>query len=523
MIFLTHQEKLKFQELEQENKRIKIEMERKTKENSILNSNLKAQIQLSNDLDQGDFRQKYETTSKLLNSLMSINKDQNEEIDALKKKVLDLESKLGMQSVIMKKDSSNSSKPSGTNGFKKVITNRRQKSSKKQGGQKGHSGCTINKINLEEIKNDKNTVIEYIEINKTDSNQHMKPIIRTIEDIEIIRKVKVIKIYPNENGKYDIPKEFSVATQYGSNLKAMCVELLVANNNSTDAVKRFVRSITNFKINLSKATLINWLEVLCKKLKPQVVKIQEELNNAYYLNHDESQIKISGKTSNVICASNQYYTRLWISEKKSKKAIDDINFLPYYNGIIVKDGTSLYNQYGKCRSQCVSHILRYLKGIYDFNSHKGPKNMSNFLSKCIEERDKYIDKGIDSFNENEYTIYINEFYEILKEWIKEWKHSDSENNLVYDDERKLLQRFENEIQRSEILYFLKNFKVPATNNQAESDLRPIKIKQKIGKFRSEKGAVLYAIIRSCINTYKKQGYNSFNMFKKAFEHKLEII
>ncbi len=35
-----------------------------------------------------------------------------------------------------KKDSSNSSKPSGTNGFKKVITNRREKSNKNQGGQK---------------------------------------------------------------------------------------------------------------------------------------------------------------------------------------------------------------------------------------------------------------------------------------------------------------------------------------------------------------------------------------------------
>lgn len=34
------------------------------------------------------------------------------------------------------KDSSNSNKPSGTNGFKNVITNRREKSDKKRGGQK---------------------------------------------------------------------------------------------------------------------------------------------------------------------------------------------------------------------------------------------------------------------------------------------------------------------------------------------------------------------------------------------------
>ena len=47
-----------------------------------------------------------------------------------------------------KKDSSNSNKPSGTNGFKKVITNRREKSNKKQGGQKGHIGSSLVFITL---------------------------------------------------------------------------------------------------------------------------------------------------------------------------------------------------------------------------------------------------------------------------------------------------------------------------------------------------------------------------------------
>lgn len=66
------------------------------------------------------------------------------------------------------------------------------------------------------------------------------------------------------------------------------------------------------------------------------------------------------------------------------------------------------------------------------------------------------------------------------------------------------------------LYFLKDFKVPATNNQVELDQRNIKIKQKIGKFRSETGAEIYAIIRSCINTYKKHGINVYRALIKAF-------
>ena len=40
------------------------------------------------------------------------------------------------------KNSSNSGKPTSKDGFKKIIHNSREKSSKKPGGQNGHKGCT---------------------------------------------------------------------------------------------------------------------------------------------------------------------------------------------------------------------------------------------------------------------------------------------------------------------------------------------------------------------------------------------
>ena len=98
--------------------------------------------------------------------------------------------------------------------------------------------------------------------------------------------------------------------------------------------------------------------------------------------------------------------------------------------------------------------------------------------------------------------------------------SDTKNS-EYDNERKLLTRME-EDDKEQILYFLKDFKVPSTNNQAETDQGNIKIKQKIGKFRSETGAEIYATIRSCINTYKKQGINVYNAFIKAFKDETVI-
>ena len=95
------------------------------------------------------------------------------------------------------------------------------------------------------------------------------------------------------------------------------------------------------------------------------------------------------------------------------------------------------------------------------------------------------------------------------------------NNPLYDEERKLLSRMKDS-DKEEILYFLKDFKVPATNNQVEIDQRNIKIKQKIGNFRSEVGAEMYAEIRSCINTYKKQGINVYRALIKAFKDETVI-
>ena len=524
VIFLTHQEKLELEKYKNEIKQLKKNNEIKYIENKILAKQIKDNEQIICDLHKRDFKVKYETTTNILKNLIKVDKEKDLEIDYLKKKVISLESKLAMQSVITQKNSSNSSKPSSTNAFKKIITNRREKSSKNLGGQEGHTGVNLVPPNIEDIINEKDTIVDFLEINKTSENKDMVPVIRTIIDIKIIKKVTVVKIYPDLTGKYDIPKEYATFVKYGPTLKSMCVELLIASNNSTDAVKTFVSSITNSKIDLSKGTLINWLKAATSLLSPQIVNIQEKLMCSYYLNNDESQIKINGEAFNVICASNKEYTRLWISKNKSKKAIDNIDFLPHYNGKIVKDGTNLYDSYGDGNlSQCVSHVSRYIKGVSDFNDHKGALDMAKFLSDSIYERTEAIDKGMQKFSDDEYNSYLNRFSNIVKSWKKEWMSSCYNDNPVYDSERRLLQRFEDNKERNEILYFLKDFKVPATNNQAESDLRPIKIKQKIGKFRNENGANYYATIRSCINTYKKQSYNSFEMLIKAFSNDLLII
>jgi transposase len=69
----------------------------------------------------------------------------------------------------------------------------------------------------------------------------------------------------------------------------------------------------------------------------------------------------------------------------------------------------------------------------------------------------------------------------------------------------------------EALRFLNDFAVPFDNNQAERDLRIVKVQQKIsGTFCSDAGADAFCRIRSVCSTWRKQGRSLLDALTQAF-------
>ena len=110
--------------LEEELKKMKKDNEIKEKELKILKSQNKQKDEIIKDLDRYNYRSQCQAL-----------KLENEE---LKKKLKIYEEKFEISRISLGKDSSNSLKPSSTNGFKKIVQNNRVKSERKPGREKGH-------------------------------------------------------------------------------------------------------------------------------------------------------------------------------------------------------------------------------------------------------------------------------------------------------------------------------------------------------------------------------------------------
>lgn len=178
--------------------------------------------------------------------------------------------------------------------------------------------------------------------------------------------------------------------------------------------------------------------------------------------------------------------------------------LPEYRGILVHDFWSSYFKYPICNA----HLRRELKGVHkNFN-----QDWAQDMSKLLAESKKYIDEVRKLGNEikrEEVEVLKERYKRIIMKGIKEnplpiisESQKGKRRRPRQNKAKNLLDRFIKF--EEEILRFATDLKVPFENNQAERDLRMIRVQKKIsGTFRTPQGPDAFCRNKGYISTIMK--------------------
>jgi transposase len=416
-------------------------------------------------------------------------------------------------------NSTNSSKPPSSDPNRKKQP--KGKTGKKSGGQKGHVGSTLKKV-------DDPDKVELIKIDRSalppGKYRQVGFDTRQVFDIDISRVVTEYRaqILEDDNGTRFVasfPENVTKAVQYGTGLKAHSVYMsqfqLVPYNRIQD------HFADQLHIPISEGSIFNFNKEAYRLLIDFESRAKDELAASNVAHADETGINIGGKGHWLHCLSNDSWTLYHPHERRGLDAMNDMGVLPRFDGILCHDHWKPYYRIDCTHALCNAHHVRELTRAWEQDDQQWAQKLKNLLETINR---KVADAG-GALDAKESEKYRRKYRNIIKQGEVECpepirpKKKGKRGRIKKSKSRNLLERLRD--YEEDTLRFMDNELVPFSNNLSENDIRMTKVQQKIsGCFRSTNGARIFCRVRSYLSTCRKQGIKSSEALELLFNGKL---
>jgi transposase len=427
------------------------------------------------------------------------------QIAVLTARIAELERRLGL-------DSSNSGKPPSSDGLKKPVRVRslRQPSGAPPGGRKGHPGDTLRQAETPDV------VLDYyppactgcgMALTAATARRHAA---RQVFDLPEPRPPVVTEHRAHEcccpgcgqRTKAAFPAGVAAPVQYGPRIGAVAVYLLHGQFVPEDRVAEVMQDL--FGARLVAATIAQMSRTCADRLGGLVHAVCDHVAGAKVKHLDETGFRIGGQTRWLHVASTALLTMYRVSDRRGL-VWDNVT------GIAVHDHWKpYYTMTGVLHALCNAHHLRELKALIEIDKEDWARQMQTVLRRAchaanlanarrVSLKPRFIariERRYDAVVAAGLAFHMS-LPRLPRAQRRGWKPRRPGHNL--------LARLQ--LRRDDVLRFLHDPQVPFTNNQAERDIRMMKLRQKIsGGFRSFAGAEIFAVIRSVLSTARKQGW-----------------
>jgi transposase len=456
------------------------------------------------------------------------NKQLREQLDTALAQIAQLQAQLAL-------NSHNFSRPPSSDSFKRspkssTNTSKKSGSGRKSGGQSGHAAATL------EYNQNPSRYVRHLPPYCAQCQHDLTTVPvatgylrRQVIDLpvglslETVEHQSFAKTCPacHTATQAPFPPEVRGWVQYGPRLRALAVYL------SQVQLLPYARTceVLNelFGVELSEGSLYSMLQQCYERLEPVEQVIIHNLLTAPVAHNDETGMYVEGLRQWLHVMSTLHFTFYGFHRARGKRATDDLGVLPLYKGISVHDGWASYFANLECQhALCNAHHLRELTFVASELGQLWAQRMIQLLLALKAEVAKLRADGENGLSGEYLAGWQAQYQELIRQaylanpppqggWSRKGRGRPKKSKA-----RNLVERMDE--RRVQVLAFATNFDVPFDNNQAERDLRMVKVQQKISScFRSKRGATFFCRIRSYISTLRKQGQSAFRALVAVFE------
>jgi transposase len=428
------------------------------------------------------------------------------------------------------KTSATSSKPPSSDGYAKPkrTTSLREPGQKPRGGQPGHRGDTLMAVAVPDRTEIHPVVacgqcgarLSDVAVAAHDERQVFDlPAIR----IEVTAHRVEIKTCPGcgAENRGTFPVGVTGPVQYGPGIKTWGTYFQTQHFVPVERTAQIIEDLTGQRV--AEATLMKAVEACAAAIAPATAAIQAQLQAAPVVRFDESGLRVEGQLQWLHVASTESLTHYTVHGQRGQVGMNAAGILPEFTGRAVHDHWQSYFAYTDCdHALCNAHHLRELKFIHQQYDQPWAHTLSHLLVEMKTAVDTAQAAGqpalpaavIEAF-EHRYVTTLDAGYEQApRSPPRPASGKKPRGRPAQSPPLNLLDRLRDF--QTETLAFLHDFQVPFDNNQAERDVRMMKVKQKVsGGFRTLKGAEQFAQIRGYLSTARKQAVNALATLRAA--------
>jgi transposase len=316
------------------------------------------------------------------------------------------------------------------------------------------------------------------------------------------------------------PAHARAAACYGAGVRALVCYLCVHQHLPVDRAAQLLSDVLGAP--LATGTLAAVVAEGAAGLGGFIEVVRERLAAAPVAHFDETGARVAGRLHWVHSASTSLLTLLTVHAKRGKVAMDAAGVLGGFAGVAVHDGWSPYWRYQDItHALCGAHLLRELEAISEEPGQGWAAGMGELLGDVKLVADRARAAGLQRVDDDARGRLQRRYARLLADgWAANPPPPTTGRRRRRGRARRsaaarLLARLDTH--REEVLRSLDDLRVPFDNNQAERDVRMVKVQQKIsGCWRTVDGAAAFLALRSYVATARKHGMNPLVVLCQLF-------